>query len=323
MLNMSTRDGVYNALVEVGQENKDIVVLDADLCESTKTVGFKNKFPSRFFDCGIAEGNMVGVAAGLSAVGKIPFAASFAMFVAGRAYEQIRNSVCYTNLNVKIIGSHCGFSSAEDGATHQCIEDIALMRATPNIMVVSPCDYVETLAVIRAAVKYKGPMYIRTSKFVSESVNKLPYLESFDLKKGVLLKEGNVVGIVATGVEVYFALKAAEFLEADGISVTVLNIHTIKPLDAELILSVARNVKFLFTVEEHSVIGGLGDAVASLVAEEAPMFVKKLGIKDEFGKSATALELLKLSGLDEVGIYKSIRQVVSEREVSGSFSTMF
>ena len=323
MFNMSTRDGVYNALIEVGRENENVVVLDADLCGSTKTVGFKNNFPSRFFDCGIAEGNMVGVAAGLSAVGKIPFAASFAMFVAGRAYEQIRNSVCYTNLNVKIIGSHCGFSSAEDGATHQCIEDIALMRATPNIMVVSPCDYVETLAVIRAAVKYKGPMYIRTSKFISESVNKLSYLESFDLKKGVVLKEGSVVGIVATGVEVSFALKAAELLEADGISVMVLNIHTIKPLDAQLILHIAKKVKFLFTVEEHSVVGGLGEAVASLLAEKFPIFVKKLGIKDEFGKSANALELLKLNGLDEVGIYKNIKDVVLNKEFYSSFSEMF
>ena len=197
------------------------------------------------------------------------------------------------------------------------------MRATPNIMVVSPCDYVETLAVIRAAVKYKGPMYIRTSKFISESVNKLSYLESFDLKKGVVLKEGSVVGIVATGVEVSFALKAAELLEADGISVMVLNIHTIKPLDAQLILHIAKKVKFLFTVEEHSVVGGLGEAVASLLAEKFPIFVKKLGIKDEFGKSANALELLKLNGLDEVGIYKNIKDVVLNKEFYSSFSEMF
>ena len=307
-IKIATRDAVGPALVELGEENDDIVVLDADLCESTKTVAFKKRFPSRFFDCGIAESNMIGVAAGLSSVGKIPFAASFAMFVAGRAYEQIRNSVGYTNLNVKIIGSHCGFSSAQDGATHQCIEDIALMRAIPNMVVLSPCDFVETTAAIKKAAYINGPVYIRTSKFAVDVMNDEEYVNRFKIGQGVVLKEGEDVCLIATGIEVFFALKAAKVLEEQGISTMVVNIHTIKPLDEELILEVAKKVKFVFTVEEHSIIGGLGEAVSSCLAEKQPKIVTKIAINDRFGESAKAEQLLLESGLDELGIVKKVKE---------------
>lgn len=311
---MATRDAVGHALVELGEENKDVVVLDADLSASTKTAAFKKRFPSRFFNCGIAEANMVGVAAGLSTIGKIPFAASFAIFIAGRAFEQVRNSVCYPNLNVKIIGAHSGFSSSEDGATHQAIEDIAILRAVPNITLISPCDYFETFAAIKQSASFNGPVYIRTGKFLTSNVNGPEYIEKFKIGKGVILKEGTVVCLIATGVEVYFALKAAELLEEEGIKTAVVNISTIKPLDEELILDIAKNVEFLFTVEEHNVIGGLYSAVCELLCEKYPKIVNKIGIEDRFGESATAQELLKNSGLDEISICSKVKKVILNKD---------
>ena len=311
---MATRDAVGHALVELGEENKDVVVLDADLSTSTKTAAFKEKFPSRFFDCGIAEANMIGVAAGLSTTGKIPFAASFAIFVAGRAFEQIRNSICYPNLNVKIIGSHSGFSSSEDGATHQAIEDIAILRAVPDMTIISPCDYFETFAAIKKAASFRGPVYIRTGKFLTSNVNGPEYIENFEIGKGVVLKKGSVVCLIATGVEVYFSLKAAELLEEEGIKTAVVNISTIKPLDEELILDIAKDFEFLFTVEEHSVIGGLYSAVCELLCEKYPKMVHKIGIKDKFGESATTEELLKNSGLDAHSIYNKVKQVILNKD---------
>ena len=316
---MATRDGVAYALEKLGEKNEDIVVLDADLSESTKTCVFRKRFPSRFFDCGIAECNMIGVAAGLSCVGKIPFAASFAIFVAARAFEQIRNSVCYTNLNVKIIGSHSGFSASEDGATHQAIEDIAILRAVPNMVLLSPCDFFETVAAIYSAAEYKGPVYIRTSKFLVEQINNFSRLENFEIGKASILKKGSTVCLFATGVEVLFSLKAANMLEEDGISTMVVNFSTIKPLDRELILKVSKDVDFLFTVEEHSVIGGLGEAVSSFLSEVAPRQVSKIGIKDRFGESGKAEELLKKHGLDEFGIYKRVKEVVFSKASSLNF----
>ena len=310
---MATREALGKALVEVGKEIKDVVVLDADLCESTKTVEFKKQFPSRFFDCGIAECNMIGVAAGLSCVGKIPFAASFAVFVALRALEQIRNSVCYTNLNVKIIGSHSGLSAAEDGATHQALEDIAVLRAMPNMKIVVPCDFVETLAAVKQAAIEKGPIYLRTSKFEVKSINRLEYLNEFKIGKAVVLKKGSLVCLFTTGVMVHFSLEAAKLLEADGVSTMVVNVHTIKPLDEELILSVAKNVEFLFSVEEHSKVGGLGETIASFLSEIFPKKMFKIATDDKFSESGSVQELFKKNELNEVLIYKKVKSVVLKK----------
>lgn len=309
----ATRDAVGKALVKLGEENENVVVLDADLSGSTKTIKFKEKFPSRFFNCGIAECNMVGVAAGLSCVGKIPFVASFSVFVVERALEQIRNSVCYNNLNVKIIGAHSGFSAGADGASHQALEDIALLRAIPNVTILSPCDYVETFAAIENAAKIKGPVYIRTGKFEVENVNSFEYLNEFEINKAVILKEGDFVCLIATGLEVYYSLKAAEILEAEGISTMVVNVSTIKPIDKELILKLAEQFKFLFTVEEHNVVGGLGDAVAGFLSEVRPKLITKIGVQDRFGESGDVLSLLKKNGLDEIGIYKKVKSVVARK----------
>lgn len=311
-IKIATRDAVGKALVEIGSKNENVVVLDADLCGSTKTEEFKKKFPDRFFDCGIAECNMVGVGAGLACVKKIPFVASFSIFVAGRAFEQIRNSVCYTNLNVKIIGSHSGFSSGQDGATHQAIEDIAIMRAIPNITIINPSDYFEAYAAIMKAAEKKGPVYIKTSKFEVENIHDEDYIEKFEIGKGEILKKGDLVCLVATGIESYFCLKAADLLEKQNISTMVVNIHTIKPLDEELIFSLAEKTKFFFTVEEHSIIGGLGEAVASFVCEKSPRFINKIGIKDKFGESGSPMELLEKNGLDELGIYRFVKDIVDK-----------
>ncbi len=306
----ATRDAVGKALVEIGREDENIVVLDADLCESTKTVGFKKTFPDRFFDCGIAECNMIGVACGLSVLGKVVFAASFSVFVAGRAFEQIRNSVCYNNLNVKIIGSHSGFSASEDGATHQAVEDIAILRAIPNMTVICPYDFVETYAAIKKAASHKGPVYIRTSKFLVEDLNDFSYINDFQIGKGVILKQGSHVCLFATGVEVMFCLKAAKMLEQENISTMVVNIHTIKPLDEDLIIKIARSVKFLFSVEEHSKIGGLGDGLESVLIGKCPKFLTKIAIEDSFGESGSAEQLLTKHKLDEFNIYSKVKEVV-------------
>lgn len=306
----ATRDAVPSALIDLFKEGEDLVVLDADLCESTKTVGFKKVFPFRFFDCGIAECNMIGVACGLSAMGKVVFAASFSVFVAGRAFEQIRNSVCHNELNVKIIGSHCGFSASEDGSTHQSVEDIAILRAIPNITIISPCDFIETYAAIKSSAKHKGPVYIRTSKFLVEDVNDNSYLKDFKIGKGVVLKKGSCVCLFATGIEVMFCLKVAKMLEEEKISTMVVNIHTIKPLDEELIIDIAKNVQFLFSVEEHSKIGGLGDAIASVLVQNYPKNLTKIAIEDLFGESGSAEQLLNKHRLDVNGIYDVVRKSV-------------
>ena len=306
---IATRDSYGNALAELGAEHKDLVVLDADLAAATKTGVFKKAFPERHIDCGIAECNMMGVAAGLATTGLVPFASSFAMFAAGRAFEQVRNSIGYPHLNVKIGATHAGISVGEDGASHQCNEDIALMRSIPGMVVINPSDDVEAKAAVRAAYEHDGPVYLRFGRLAVPVINdRLDY--KFELGKGVVLREGKDVTIVATGLPVSECLEAAEKLAADGIDAKVINIHTIKPLDEELIIAAAKETGKVVTVEEHSVIGGLGSAVCDVLAEKAPTKVLKIGVNDTFGESGPAVELLKKYGLDTDGIYEKIRQFV-------------
>ena len=306
---IATRDSYGNALAELGAEHKDLVVLDADLAAATKTGVFKKAFPERHIDCGIAECNMMGVAAGLATTGLVPFASSFAMFAAGRAFEQVRNSIGYPHLNVKIGATHAGISVGEDGASHQCNEDIALMRSIPGMVVINPSDDVEAKAAVRAAYEHDGPVYLRFGRLAVPVINDRPDYK-FELGKGVVLREGKDVTIVATGLPVSECLEAAEKLAADGIDAKVINIHTIKPLDEELIIAAAKETGKVVTVEEHSVIGGLGSAVCDVLAEKAPTQVLKIGVNDTFGESGTAVELLKKYGLDTDGIYEKIRQFV-------------
>lgn len=303
---IATRESYGNALAECGSEFPNLVVLDADLAAATKTGIFKKAFPERHIDCGIAECNMVGVAAGLAATGKIPFVSSFAMFAAGRAFEQVRNSVGYPRLNVKIGATHAGISVGEDGATHQCNEDIALMRTIPGMVVINPADDIEAKAAVRAAIEYDGPVYLRFGRLAVPVINDRPGYK-FEIGKGVTLKDGTDLTIAATGLCVSEALNAAEKLEADGVHARVLNIHTIKPLDEELILKAARETGKIVTVEEHSVIGGLGSAVCDTVCANAPVPVFKIGMNDVFGESGPAVELIKKYGLDSEGIYKKIK----------------
>ncbi|KXG78095.1 1-deoxy-D-xylulose-5-phosphate synthase [Fervidicola ferrireducens] len=294
MPKIATREAYGEALAELGEEIKDIVVLDADLSKSTKTSVFAKKFPERFFNMGIAEQNLMGTAAGLATCGKIPFASTFAIFATGRAFEQIRNSICYPNLNVKIAATHAGITVGEDGATHQSIEDIALMRALPNMTVISPADATETKMAVRAAAQMKGPVYLRLGRHPVETI----FGEGYEFKpgKGVILREGRDVAIIATGVMVAEALKAAEILEKDGINAMVVNIHTIKPIDEEVILKAAE-CGAIVTAEEHSIIGGLGSAVAEVLSEKKPVPIKRIGIKDVFGMSGKPEELMKAYGL--------------------------
>lgn len=306
---IATRDSYGKALVELGDKHEDIVVLDADLAEATKTGMFKKAHPERFIDCGIAEANMIGVAAGLAAAGKVPFASSFAMFAAGRAYEQVRNSVGYPHLNVKIGASHAGISVGEDGATHQCNEDIALMRSIPGMVVINPSDAVEAEAAVHAAYEYDGPVYMRFGRLAVPVINDKPDYK-FELGKGIVLREGKDVTIIATGLPVNNCLEAAEKLAADGIEAKVINIHTIKPLDEDLVVAAAKETGKVVTVEEHSVIGGLGSAVCDVLAEKAPTKVLKIGINDVFGESGPALELLKKYGLDTDSIYEKIKNYI-------------
>ena len=306
---IATRESYGNALVELGAEYPNLVVLDADLAAATKTGIFKKAYPDRHIDCGIAESNMVGIAAGLSTVGKIPFVSSFAMFVAGRAFEQVRNSIGYPHLNVKIGATHAGISVGEDGATHQCNEDIALMRTIPGMVVINPADDVEARAAVRAAVEYEGPVYLRFGRAAVPVINDRPDYK-FEIGKGVVLREGTDVTIVATGICVDSALGAAEKLAADGISAEVINIHTIKPLDKELVAASAKKTGIVVTVEEHSVIGGLGSAVCDALAELAPTPVKKVGMQDIFGESGSAAALIEKYGLDAEGVYKSVKEFV-------------
>ncbi len=295
---IATRESYGNALAELGAEFENLVVLDADLAAATKTGVFKKAFPDRHIDCGIAECNMIGIAAGLAATGKIPFASSFAMFAAGRAFEQVRNSVAYPKLNVKIGATHAGISVGEDGATHQCNEDIALMRTIPGMVVLNPSDDVEA--------KHEGPVYLRFGRLAVPVINDKPDYK-FEIGKGVVLREGKDVTIIATGLPVSECLGAADKLAADGIDAKVINIHTIKPLDEELVLAAAKETGKVVTVEEHSVIGGLGSAVCDVLSEKCPTKVMKIGINDTFGESGPAVELVKKYGLDADSIYAKVK----------------
>jgi len=306
---IATRNSYGNALVELGKEHEELVVLDADLAGSTQTGVFGKAFPERHINCGIAEANMTGVAAGLAASGKIPFMSSFAMFATARNFEQIRNSIGYPQLNVKIAASHAGISVGEDGATHQCLEDMALMRQIPGMVVLNPADDVEARAAIKAAFEHVGPVYIRLGRLAVPVLNDEETYK-FELGKGVVLKEGTDVTIFATGLEVYEAVLAAEMLEKDGISAEVVNIHTIKPIDKELVVASATKTGKVVTVEEHFTIGGLGSAVCEVLSENAPTKVLRIGINDVFGESGPALELIHKYELDAEGIYKRVKAFV-------------
>lgn len=303
---IATRDSYGNALTELGAQYDNLVVLDADLAAATKTGVFKKAYPDRHIDCGIAECNMMGIAAGLAATGKIPFASTFAMFAAGRAFEIVRNSIGYPHLNVKIGATHAGISVGEDGATHQCNEDLALMRTIPGMVVINPADDVEAKAAVKAAMEHYGPVYLRFGRLATPVINDEANYK-FELGKGVTLRQGKDLTIVATGLCVAESLAAAEKLAAEGIETKVINIHTIKPLDEELIIAAAKETGKVVTVEEHSVIGGLGSAVCDTLAANAPTKVLKIGVNDTFGESGPATELIKKYGLDAEGIYTKIK----------------
>ena len=302
---IATRDSYGNALVEIGKEHENLIVLDADLAAATKTGTFKKAFPERHIDCGIAEANMTGIAAGMSTCGYVPFISTFAMFAAGRSFEQVRNSIGYPHLNVKIGATHAGISVGEDGATHQCNEDIALMRTIPGMVVINPCDDVEARAAVKAAYEHVGPVYLRFGRLAAPVINDEATYK-FEIGKGVELRDGKDCTIIATGLCVGEALAAAETLAAKGIDAQVINIHTIKPLDEELVLAAAEKTGRIFTVEEHSVIGGLGDAVAAVLSEKCPTKLTKIGINDVFGESGPAVELLHKYKLDAEGIAERV-----------------
>lgn len=303
---IATRVSYGNALVELAKKHDDVVVLDADLAAATQTGIFKKEYPERHIDCGIAESNMMGIAAGIAATGKVPFASSFAMFAAGRAFEQVRNSIGYPHLNVKIGATHAGISVGEDGATHQCNEDIALMRTIPGMTVICPSDDIEAKAAVEAAYDIDGPVYMRFGRLAAPIINDNPDYK-FEVGKGVVVKEGKDLTIVASGILVAEALAAAETLAADGIDAKVINIHTIKPLDEELIVATAKETGKVVTVEEHSVIGGLGSAVCDALSAKLPTPVLKIGVQDVFGESGPAVALLEKYELDAKGIYKQIK----------------
>lgn len=307
---IATREAYGKALVKLSTLNENVVVLDADLSKSTKTADFKAVSPERFINMGIAESNMMGVAAGLSTCGKIPFASTFAMFAAGRAFEQIRNSICYPNLNVKVCATHAGLTVGEDGATHQSIEDISLMRSIPNMTVINPADAVETEAAILAVAEHNGPCYVRLGRLAVNVINDAEKYK-FEIGKGVTLSEGNDITIVATGIMVELALEAKEELAKDGINARVINIHTIKPIDKDLLIKAAKETGAMVTAEEHSIIGGLGSAVAEAVTEECPVPVLKVGIKDTFGESGIPSELLKAYGLTVDAIVENSKKAIS------------
>lgn len=303
---IATRDSYGNALAELGKIHENLVVLDADLAGATKTSIFQKAFPLRHIDCGIAEANMTGIAAGLSTCGKVPFASSFAMFSAGRAFEQVRNSIGYPHLNVKIAATHAGISVGEDGATHQCNEDIALMRTIPGMVVINPADDVEARAAVFAAYEYKGPVYLRFGRLPIPVFNNEDTYK-FEIGKGIILREGKDITLIATGLCVSETMIAAQWLEEEGIHAKVINIHTIKPLDEELIIAAALETGKVVTVEEHSIIGGLGGAVCEVLSEKAPTKVLRIGINDTFGESGPALELIEKYGLDAKSIYNRIK----------------
>ena len=303
---IATRDSYGNALASLGREHENLVVLDADLAAATKTGIFKKEFPERHIDCGIAEANMIGIAAGLASTGKVPFCSSFAMFAAGRTFEQIRNSVGYPHLNVKIGATHAGISVGEDGATHQCNEDIALMRTIPGMTIINPSDDIEAKAAVKAVYEMEGPVYLRFGRLAVPVINDRDDYK-FEIGKGVVLKEGTDLTLIATGLEVAESLAAAEKLEAEGISVEVINMHTIKPLDVDLVVRSAAKTGKVVTVEEHSIIGGLGSAVAEVIAEKQPAKLLRIGVEDRFGESGPALKLLEKYELDAAGIYKKVK----------------
>ncbi|HCQ91367.1 MULTISPECIES: transketolase family protein [unclassified Clostridium] len=307
MTKIATREAYGKALARIGQENENIVVLDADLSKSTKTADFKKVCPERFLNMGIAEANMMSVAAGLASCGKIPFVSTFAMFAAGRGFEQIRNSICYPKLNVKVCATHAGLTVGEDGASHQAIEDIALMRSVPNMVVISPSDAIETEAAIEAVTKYQGPCYVRLGRSAVPTVNTNADYK-FEIGKAVTLREGKDVAIIATGIMVDAALEAANTLSEEGIKAKVINIHTIKPIDEEAITSAARETGLIITAEEHNVIGGLGSAVCEVVTSNHPVPVIRVGVKDTFGESGKPADLLKAYGLTAADIVKSAKK---------------
>ena len=304
---IATRESYGNALAALGEKYPNLVVLDADLAGATKTGIFKKAFPDRHIDCGIAEANMVGIAAGLATTGKIPFVSSFAMFAAGRAFEQVRNSVGYPHLNVKIGATHAGITVGEDGASHQCNEDLALMRVIPGMVVLCPSDDIEAKAAVEAAILHDGPVYLRFGRAAVPVINDRPDYK-FEIGKGITMMDGSDVTLVATGIEVCEAMLAAEKLAQDGISARVINIHTIKPLDEELILKAAKETGKIVTIEEHSIIGGLGGAVAETLSEKCPTKLMRIGMNDVFGESGSASALVKKYGLDADGIYAKVKE---------------
>lgn len=303
---VATREAYGKALAELGLINQNIVVLDADLSKSTKTADFKKVCPERFINMGIAEANMISVAAGISTCGKIPFVSTFAIFAAGRAFEQIRNSICYPKLNVKVCATHAGLTVGEDGASHQSVEDISLMRSIPNMTVINPSDAVETAAAIKAVAEFNGPCYVRLGRAAVNIINDKPEY-SFQIGKGVLLAEGTMATIIATGIMMDAALEANEILKTEGINVRVINIHTIKPIDTEIIIKAAKETGLIITAEEHNIIGGLGSAVSEVVCENYPVPVHKVGIKDVFGESGKPNELLEKYNLTAVDIVKAVK----------------
>ena len=311
VIKVATRDGYGKALVELGEKNSNVLVLDADLAAATKTGGFKKAFPDRFFDTGIAESNMMGVAAGLATTGYTVFASSFAMFSAGRAFEQVRNTIGYPHLNVKIGATHAGISVGEDGASHQCCEDIALMRSIPGMVIINPADDVEARAAVFAAAEHDGPVYMRFGRLAVPRIFDEDY--KFEIGKAVTLKEGSDVTIIATGLMVNEAIEASKILEAEGISVELINMHTIKPLDKEAVVATAKKTGCIVTAEEHNVIGGLGDAVCDAVCAEFPVPVVKVGVEDTFGKSGPAVDLLHIFGLDAKNIVEKAKIAISKK----------
>ena len=305
VIKVATRQSYGKALVELGKEHENLYVLDADLAGATQTGMFKKEFPDRFIDCGIAESNMMGIAAGMATTGKVVFASSFAMFAAGRAFEQVRNAIGYPHLNVKIGATHASISVCEDGATHQCNEDIALMRTIPGMTIINPSDDIEAAAAVKAAYEYVGPVYLRFGRFAVPVINTNPDYK-FEIGKGITLREGSDVTLVATGLCVNSALEAAQMLEKDGVSAEVINIHTIKPLDADLIVKSAAKTGKVVTVEEHSIIGGLGSAVAEALCENQPTKMMRIGVRDTFGESGSAAALLEKFQLDGKGVYAQV-----------------
>jgi transketolase len=312
MANLATREAYGKALAELGKENKNIVVLEADLSKSTKTADFAKVFPERFFNMGISEADMMATAAGFATCGKIPFASTFAMFAAGRGFEQIRNSICYPELNVKVAATHAGLTVGEDGASHQAIEDLSLMRSIPKMTVICPCDDVETMGAIKAAAEYNGPVYIRLGRSSVPTLNDEATYK-FEIGKAVKLKEGKDVTIFATGIMVSEAVKAAENLKGEGIDAEVINIHTLKPIDTNAIIESVKKTGAVVTCEEHNIIGGLGSAVCEVISENHPVPVKRVGVKDTFGESGKPAQLLKKYGLTADHIVEAVKEVIKRK----------